>query len=328
MRKKILYPLVIITMVLFAACSNEELLSEATPEAPRTLALTASMPDKPTTRITLEEDDGDIALKWVVGDILELAFVQDTIPLDTVKIKQTTTVTNVSLDGKKAQFNIIIPAEIDGDKVFNLYGVYGGGGLDDDNPTVVILSQNAGNAGTLSEVEAREDVMLYFSAVVDPIDPQISVTFQRLGSLFSITFLNNGLADINNLQEIRIRSANETDQWAYNTEAGGQIYCLVNEIFLNQDTGSGYYIYFNASNSSFPIGVPTTLWGWYPPLPGESWPELYLAVQAQGSPDWGYSQNSKPVRATPPVAGKNYRFYATWDGTNINFTDSAFNVTP
>ena len=98
--------------MLFGACSNEELLQETdsgiTPEG-RTLSITASMPEEPTTYVGLEQkDDKTIALTWEVGDELKLAFVQgDNNANSIAKVK------SISDDKKKATFNIKIPDEFE-----------------------------------------------------------------------------------------------------------------------------------------------------------------------------------------------------------------------
>lgn len=92
--------------------------------------------------------------------------------------------------------------------------------------------------------------------------------------------------------------------------------------FLNRDAGSGTYISFNATGITFPIGVPVTLWGWYPPLPDRSWPELEMVLL--GTEGNLVSVNKKPARPSPTPAGKSYRFYAVRNGTQLIFTNSAF----
>ena len=130
--------------------------------------------ENPTTRVDLtEKADKSIALTWEVGDQLELAFVQGE-----TKIKDIVTVKNISPDGKKAQFDIIVPAGIQ-TETFDLYGVYGGGGLSAVNPSLVNLPTNAGSAGSLISVKGRKDVMLYFASKnMQTAAPQASVVFK------------------------------------------------------------------------------------------------------------------------------------------------------
>lgn len=117
--------------------------------------------------------------------------------------------------GKRAEFNIVIPDEIN-EGAFDLYGVYGGGGLSDTNPTLAVLPQYPGLASSLNNpwynnpsfsfnsVQDRRDVMLYFvSKSVQTTNPQVSVAFKHLGSLFSVTVMNTGSTDLNNFISVR-----------------------------------------------------------------------------------------------------------------------------
>ena len=131
MRKKTILSIVVLAiMVAFGACSTEDLLQETNTEigsgAGRTLSLIASMPDEPATRVDLEQkSDKSIALTWETGDELQLVFVQEEIV-----IKQTVGVKNISENGKRASFDIVLPEPstgFDNNVKFDLYGVYGGG---------------------------------------------------------------------------------------------------------------------------------------------------------------------------------------------------------
>ncbi|NLB77084.1 MAG: fimbrillin family protein [Crenarchaeota archaeon] len=184
MRKKLFPILTLAIMLALGACSNEEILQDTNsgtnPGDGRTLTLTASMPDEPTTRVALEQqDDKTIALTWEADDVLQLVFVQG--EQGESKIKGTATVTNISDDGKKAQFDIALPDGFDTGK-FDLYGVYGGGEL---TGTIVTLPSNAGNATSLdgtedTSVQNRKDVMLSFASTnIDATNPNVSVVFNH-----------------------------------------------------------------------------------------------------------------------------------------------------
>ena len=67
-------------------------------------------------------------------------------------------------------------------------------------------------------------------------------------------------------------------------------------------------------------------WSWYPVLPDNTWPELKLTLKNANTNGDLVTANSKFARTTPIVAGKNYRFYAAFDGTNLNFTNENFVV--
>lgn len=339
MKNKILPLLSVVCMMLFSTCSNEELSQESdlgiTPEAGRKILLTASMPEEPTTRVGLEQNaDKSIALTWEVGDELQLAFVKGE-----NKAKSIVTASKIYEDGKKAQFDIILPDGFD-NGTFDLYGVYGGGGLSDDDPTQIILPTGAGNATSLegnepSSVQNRKDVMLYFKSTgIDATNLQPSATFQHLGSLFSITLKNIGTESLDNLNEAillgvdvdgnPLADGSWTDgTWAYNAGAGGKTYDLVTGKF-QETTSAGNDISFKAAENSLAADETITFWGWYPPLPRTLYPRLQLQLKDETNNLVAKSFNSMPERTSFTLAGKSYYFFAVWDGSELNFTDSVF----
>ena len=359
MRKNILPFIAIAIMIFFIACSTDELMPEitpetnpeVTPESGRTLSLTAFMPkeDDPSTRVALKQDGKDINLTWEAGDELQLAFVQEKgewfdDDYQKIRIKQTVPVTNISVDGKKAQFNITLPDEIT-DGVFDLYGVYGGGGIEIDaddgtysfnsNP-YAILPSNPGSATSLNgdddySIEKRKDVMLYFTSTnIEVAAPNVSVTFQHLGSLFCITLKNTSSVSLQNIGEIRLVGVDGSSTWAYNSGAGGNTFDLVDEYLENYQESGGNQLSFKAKNNSLSAQGEATFWGWYPPLPSSFYndynkqPGLKLELIGTNSALVATSINSKPPRPVAAVAGKSYYFYATWDGSNLGFTDNTF----
>ncbi len=328
MKTSILSTLVMASLLLFVAgCEKESLLGhqpEKNPGTPavgnRTLTLSAEMPsDGPTTRIALTQVGKRIDMAWEMGDVLELCFVQGI-----RKVKSMASVSSISPDGKKASFTIGIPVGIE-EGTFDLYGVYGGMGLSNDDPTIAVLP-GIGGAGSLSDLSNREDAMLIFSSLgIQTSAPQASVTFRHLGSLFCITLKNENSVAMNDLGSLRLVSASGGN-WAYNNTGGGS-YDLVNDAF--QGTGSaGDYLSFIAPVNNLPSGETLSIWGWFPPLPTAVWPELSLEIRDGWNAVRVTSDNSKPARSSALSAGKSYYFYARWDGDALIFTDSTFTPPP
>ena len=329
MKKILLQFTTIAIILLLGACSNDEIFEKndnnPVPGANRTLLITATMPgdksDGPNTRVGLDQQlNNSIILTWEQTDELQLAFVKGA-GETAIKIKGTAKVISISEDGKKAQFDILIPAEIT-DGQFDLYGVYGGGGLDDTDPTLVMLPESAGDAGTLTAIQTRKDVMLHFvSKNIQTINPQVSVVFKHLGSLFSINVKNYSTTSIDNLAEARLVGP-EDGNWAYNAAIGGQSYDLITAQFQNQET-AGNYISFKAAQSTLAIGESITFWGWYPPLPEAVWPELQLELR-DATNTLITSTNSKPARTEATAAGQSYYLFGVLDGSQLNFTDESY----
>ena len=305
------------------ACSNEELLPKTELEKNGTISLTASMPEEQATRVALNQESNKfISLTWEEDDQLDLAFVQDEL-----KIKSKATVRSISEDGKKAEFDIIIPDKISTSRPFTLYGVYGGGstgGLSDMNPTDIVLPSNPGNATTLKSLESRNDVMLYFEgAKIDLKNPEISVTFQHLGAIFNITLINRGSTIFKNIAHAHLVGVDNDGKWAYNSGVGAKIYDLESREF--KDTSSAdNYISFKAAKSSLSVADTITFWGWYPPLPDTKWPELKLQLKNGSNVTLATTKNSKLARKTETSTGRVYYFYSIWDGTELEFTDETF----
>src|SRR5690554_2020787 len=149
---------------LITGCSEEPIQDNLINGGGRTLSITASMPAdgqqvSKTTRIALDQKENrDISLSWEAGDIIHLVLVQGG-----NKITQDITVKaeDISSNGKSVDFDIILPQEIDNNS-FDLYGVYGGGGLSPDDPTIAVLPSNPGKAESLASLQERKDVMLTF----------------------------------------------------------------------------------------------------------------------------------------------------------------------
>lgn len=307
-------------IMLFGACSNDILFNEndngLSSGKKGTISITASMPDEnPTTRVSLEQDeDLAISLKWEVGDLLQLVFVQGE-----TKVKSTVAVKDISSDGRNAKFDIIIPEQITGK--FDLYGVYGGGGLSDENPTLAIMPANTGDAGSLTSVEERKDVMFYFASKDMEITvTQASVIFKNFGSLFSITFKNTSAANIDGLTEARLVGVGGDSKWAYNTGAGGNTFDLITGKF--QDTeNAGNHISFNLKDNSLEGGKSITFWTWNAPLVDKVWPELKLELR-NATDVVVTSANTLPARTEATVAGMTYYLNAEWDGSKLNFKTS------
>lgn len=298
MRRKLLLPIIALAMlVALGACSNEELFQEANPEitlgSGRTLTLTASMPEEPSTRVGLEQQaDKSIALTWEATDELQLAFVQGN-----TKIKQTVTIKNISGDRKKAEFDIELPASSTGfndNENFDLYGVYGGGkktfsldiGLPGDsepgdvgiksyhngdalllgdantNPHIILPKYTASTASlnedNESSIQNRKDVMLSFeSKDIDATNPHISVIFKHIGSLFCITLENIGNENLFQVKELKLVGINNSDnqEWAYNSGDGGKTFDLVEQKFLDTENADNYISIKPASKPGTNISV-------------------------------------------------------------------------
>lgn len=313
MRRKILYFTTIIAMVLFAACSNEDALPETTG---RTLSLTASMPDEPDTRVTLAAGATATVVKWVVGDIIELAFV----PTTGAKQKVTATVNKIDNNGKKAHFTINIPTGITG--AFKLYGVYGGGGIDITGTNLFAkLPTDLGTTTSLLQIQEKKHVMLYFEGVTMNttalVDPKVS--FKHIGALFCIKVKNIGSSDL------AITGAQLGGLYD-NSE-------IVGVATTSFDLVNGKFTGLTPLIPKISFAAPATIltkktgtvdgkmefWGWYPPST-KKWDYFNFRL-LDGSPYGKRTVSSKPGQTA--LAGNTYYFYGVWDGKDLSFTTKA-----
>jgi hypothetical protein len=321
MKKLIFY--IIAAILIFTACNKEEIPVYKTDQEVAveqlgevcTLSLTVNMQEETNTRVALTQDESsNITLTWEEGDELQLCFVQDD-----NKVKRVVTVNNISNEGRKASFDVVVPTEF-GDSNFDLYGVYGGGGLLDSDPTIAVLPTASSSVSSLNSLSDGEYTMLRFSSKGIAANSSVSVTFQHIGSLFCLTLKNATADNIENMGEARITST--IGGWAYNSAESGKSYNLVTETFLDVET-SGNYISLYADGA---IAADNTLsfWGWYPPLTDVNWPELRLQLYNKSDVLIGSSSNVKPAKTTPTVAGKCFYFYAVMNDAGLHFTDNSY----
>lgn len=320
--KKILILSVVLTALIAGCADNQEIVEEQQTGKGRTITLTASMPDEgsetaPATgaepRIALTPEGKNIKLTWQEGDQLQLCFVQGG-----TKVKQTVTVSNISPDGKRATFGITIPPAIT-TGTFDLYGVYGGGGLSDTDPTIAILPTGLSLAEDLTGVQNQKHVMLKFSQTgIDVNNPSISVTFSHLGSLFSVRLKNTSASSWDGISKIKIIA--DTGGWLYGGENGGVQYNLVLGTFVSGPVSNNYMAFSLSSPINLPAGEEKQFWGWYPPV--SDVPSLRMEVLNSSNAILAQSSNSRPSRNAS--SGKSYYFYAVWDGTLLKFADKDF----
>lgn len=329
MIKKIIYITTIAMIVLLGACSNDENLPEVEPEKEaRTMSFSVNMPDEgPDTRVTLTKDGQDIKLKWVVGDKIDLAFVQNNRiyqDLVTDNYIVTTTVTSISNDDRTAHFDITLPSFLSGD--FTLYGVYGGGGMSavlsstknriephlklPENPTQSIFLN-----GT-SSIQSKKDVALYFEQSMNSTDDDVQVTFKHVGFLFNLTVKNNAGATISNFEPVEILPFPSDDYsdfyWFY--DGTNSTFNLVDKQFSASLNAIGH---FRRPVNSLTPGQSATSWFWQPAL-GIKWPKFKIFMKWAGLNTAAGTLTEKAART--PIAGKSYYLYVVWNGAELDFT--------
>lgn len=226
---------------------------------------------------------------------------------------------NITNQGTKASFDVVIPNEF-GDDNFDLYGVYGGGGLLDINPTIAIIPTVTSSVASLNALSEGAYTMMRFSAKGITASSSVSVTFQHIGSLFCLTLKNATATNIDNMGEARLTST--TGGWAYNSAESGKSYNLVTETFEDVETAGNYISLY--ADGAIATDNSLSFWGWFPPLTNVNWPELSLKVYNKSDVLLASSSNAKPARTAPTEAGKCFYLYAVMNDGGLHFTDNSF----
>lgn len=320
MKKLIDYLLIFAALIVIGGgCECEEISPvgederNVSEEQMRTFSLTASMPEESgSTRIAFSQEGKSVALTWEEGDQLDLLFVQGN-----TQVKQTVPVSNISADGKKAGFAFTLPDVIEDDGTFDLYGVYGGGGLSVSNPSLAVLPMITGSAPSLTSLAAGKNFMMVFSQTgLSTASPQASVTFRHLGSLFCLTLKNLRGTSLVNLGSVTLSSSD--NGWAYNSGTTQRYYNLVGDSLQESGTAGSFITLYGDGN----VATNDTLdfWGWYPTLPDVNWPALTLKLYDKNNTLLETSSNVKPARTSPTAPGNSYHFYAAWNDAGFHFT--------
>ena len=304
-------------LLIFVGCSEEVLkIDEPTGEnAKRTIKVIANVGDNDIgTRVAMQQNGLDLNLTWEVGDVIWLVFYDGE-----NFVHSNTTVTAVTNNGKRAEFEVDVPEGSEAD-TFDLYGYYGGGPLSGEMGIVDLPAGPWG--GSLPALEGADLVMLRFAATgLDMESPEISVTFQHVGSLFKIFLENISTTTLQGITSVQIFS--ETDPiYAYQSETTAQ-YDVVNGEFVEGTTTFLNQLTFIPAGGSDDFGPSEILelWGWYPPSqePDHSWPALKLRLTYVGGEL--VTTDTKPARTAPTAIGRAYHFYATYDGADLSFSD-------
>lgn len=328
--KKVIINLFAGLILLVAGCTeNIVTVEQPTKEiAGKTISVNAVMPGENTkTRMAFVPNELDVNLRWEENDQILLVF-DDGIN----KIQQTVTIGAITNNGRTAAFEVIVPEEIiNGEsETFNLYGMYGGVTFSaiDGEESYVVLSTDPWS-GLFLQLQGRENVLIRFSEMnIDKNSPDISVSFQHVGSLFKIYLENTGTTDLEGITGVELFS--ETPIFAHQNadpEVGAK-YDLISGTFVNGTTFSNVLPF--PYSGDLLDGDVLQLWGWYPPsqVAGDIWPAINLRVR-YGTGQEYVTTVPKPARTTTTDIGKAYHFFARFNSEldpALAFSDIVYGV--
>ena len=328
--KKVIINLFAGLILLVAGCTeNIVTVEQPTKEiAGKTISVNAVMPGENTkTRMAFVPNELDVNLRWEENDQILLVF-DDGIN----KIQQTVTIGAITNNGRTAAFEVIVPEEISNgeSETFNLYGMYGGVTFSaiDGEESYVVLSTDPWS-GLFLQLQGRENVLIRFSEMnIDKNSPDISVSFQHVGSLFKIYLENTGTTDLEGITGVELFS--ETPIFAHQNadpEVGAK-YDLISGTFVNGTTFSNVLPF--PYSGDLLDGDVLQLWGWYPPsqVAGDIWPAINLRVR-YGTGQEYVTTVPKPARTTTTDIGKAYHFFARFNSEldpALAFSDIVYGV--
>ena len=324
MKKKLMFFLVAFLLIL-GGCSEEVVkIDQPIDGKPsRTIKVKASVGDDEIgTRVAMVQDGFDVNLTWEIGDVINLVFTDG---INT--FQDATTVTALLNNGRRAEFEVEVPLGITS-PTFNLYGYYGGGPLSTVFGEEGIANLPSGPWGMpMPALELEDLVMLRFAATnLDANSPELSVSFQHVGSLFKIFLENTSLITYNGVSNVEIYTETATDVIYAHQNDGETIvqYDVVSDEFVAETTTFLNSLSFTIAggNDDFGPSEILELWGWYPPSQeeGHNWPALKIKLTHAG----GTMETSDATtpKTAPTAIGRAYHFYVTCDGTSMSFSNA------
>lgn len=307
--------IIAISLLLWlTACSEQEReivdQEPTTSGSARILKLRVSMPDEGTnngstsTRLQMTETDaGDIAVGWKTGDKINLCFVGEN--GNTIKTVADIPVTNISANGKKADFEITIPDGITG--TFDLYGVYGATFSSANSTTVLLPTAPVGTA--LSDNEAVSVMRFAATGLTQESSPQ--VTFSHIGSIFGVWIYNDTDTPVS-VGQITISSSASGFNWLKNSSGQAKFDVVTNSF---PDAKAGTELVYPSQGTMIASHASLKLYRWVVPgdpiAPSDS---KFLEIKdINGS---GYIER---IPARTMSTGTYYRIKMVWDGSHFTY---------
>ncbi|MBF6628487.1 MAG: LamG domain-containing protein [Proteiniphilum sp.] len=302
-------------LLLLSGCSNPEIVEEPQPEQPEphTLLIKVLMPDeggtKSTTRLALSETEvGSISVKWKAGDKINLCFVSG--DGTTIKTVNDVAATNISSDGKSADFSLAIPEGISG--TFNLYGVYGASFSPADSKTVIFSAPAGSTAGTtLPDIEPVS--VMRFEAEAITGTSTLQVNFDHIGSIFSVWIYNDTASPVV-VGKITLSSAGKGYNWLRNS-SGQATFDIADNSFINANAGTEL-VYSPPAGSTIAAGASLKLYRWV--VPGNEIDPSDTS-QLMDIKDINGSTFTETIFARALQTGKYYRLKMVYDGSRFRY---------
>ena len=277
--------------------------------------VTVRMPeDTPQTRISLDRDGLDVDLTWEAGDQIDLLIVYGT-----EQKKETVPVTIDGNDNKKATFSLPLPQGTYDS--FDLYGVYGGGGLSTvagEEHLVVLPTIEKLTPATLAGLHANKAFVLTFTCTNINKGSPVSAHFEHLGSLFNISLANTGTTDITGIEKAELIASGGI---AAHVNEGNATYNIKTKDITGTNPSPAVLSFNLGASTNLAAGNTLDFWGWYIPGSGH-WPAVDLKLYHSG----GTTETDfiKVARSSSTETGKAYHLAATFHEGVLHFATNKF----
>lgn len=300
--------------LLLSGCSSPEIpdVQETEKQDSRTLVVKVAMPDengtKSNTRLVMSEtEEGSISVRWKEGDKINLCFVSS--DGGTIRTVNDVAATNISTDGKRADFSMAIPADISG--TFSLYGVYGASFSAVNSKTVLFPSPAASTSITLDDLEQVSVMRFAAENITETTSPQVS--FSHLGSIFSVWIYNDSAVPVS-VGQITLSSADKGYNWLRNS-SGQATFDVAANSFTNAYAGTEL-VYLPPTGTTIAAGGSLKLYRWV--VPGNEIDPLDTS-KLMDIKDINGSLFTEAIYARAMQAGKYYRLKMVYDGSRFRY---------
>ena len=286
------------------SCSQApEAVQEWMATSPQRITVTATLPASSDSarkaRAVVQHATGTLKLttKWQTGDRVNVIMEQN----GKLVRANSTTVRDVSTDGKRCHFTLEVPQGIDAQKPIKVYGACGVNVDIKDNQFVVA-------AQPIYRAKSQGTAPLYFKAEINKFSEFSDVKFEHLGT-YEVVHVQNGTRAQIAVEEARLTA--ET-AWSLGTKDGkGAWYApLTGRVW--QD-GSA-----NVSTEAQAIAPRSegVFINWY--IPNGTLINPRVSAKVNGTTVTSTAQKEANVKMQ---AGRAYHVYALWDGQELHFSE-------
>lgn len=286
------------------SCSQApEAVQEWMAASPQHITVTATLPASSDSaqkaRAVVQHATGTLKLttKWQTGDRVNVIMEQS----GKLVRANSTTVRDVSTDGKRCHFTLEVPQGIDAQKPIKVYGACGVNVDIKDNQFVVA-------AQPIYRAKSQGTAPLYFKAEINKFSEFSDVKFEHLGT-YEVVHVQNGTRAQIAVEEARLTA--ET-AWSLGTKDGkGAWYApLTGRVW--QD-GSA-----NVSTEAQAIAPRSegVFINWY--VPNGTLVNPRVSAKVNGTTVTSTAQKEANVKMQ---AGRAYHVYALWDGQELHFSE-------